>query len=135
MTDFSHLSLLVCLLSTFVLTCMIMLASSLRIVQEEKRLKVYRLGRYFGLKGPGLVLLIPFVDRGILVDAGNPIEHANSLARMAGAQGEARTTIYPEGEVQVGGQVWPAISDRPVKAGQRVRIKRILLDVEGTEEY
>lgn len=39
-----------------------------RIVKEYERLMVFRLGRALGARGPGLVLMIPFVDRGIRVD-------------------------------------------------------------------
>lgn len=41
---------------------------AVRIVPEYQRLVVLRLGRYIGERGPGLVLLIPFVDRGVRVD-------------------------------------------------------------------
>jgi regulator of protease activity HflC (stomatin/prohibitin superfamily) len=41
---------------------------AIRIVKEYERLVVFRLGRALGARGPGLVLLIPFVDRGIRVD-------------------------------------------------------------------
>jgi regulator of protease activity HflC (stomatin/prohibitin superfamily) len=41
---------------------------ALRIVPEYQRLVVFRLGRVIGARGPGLVLLIPFVDRGQRVD-------------------------------------------------------------------
>jgi regulator of protease activity HflC (stomatin/prohibitin superfamily) len=44
------------------------LAVMVRIVPEYRRLVVFRMGRSLGAKGPGLVLLIPFVDRGITVD-------------------------------------------------------------------
>ena len=44
------------------------IASSIRIVPEYERLVVLRMGRLIGVKGPGLVLLIPFIDRGIRVD-------------------------------------------------------------------
>jgi regulator of protease activity HflC (stomatin/prohibitin superfamily) len=44
------------------------LAKAIRIVPEYQRLVVFRLGRLLGQKGPGLVLLIPFIDRGISVD-------------------------------------------------------------------
>jgi regulator of protease activity HflC (stomatin/prohibitin superfamily) len=47
---------------------LIVLFYSLRIVAEYERLVVFRLGRALGAKGPGLVILIPFVDRGITVD-------------------------------------------------------------------
>ncbi|MGZ3582052.1 MAG: SPFH domain-containing protein [Ktedonobacterales bacterium] len=41
---------------------------AIRIVPEYQRLVVLRLGRLMGVRGPGLVLLIPFVDRGIRTD-------------------------------------------------------------------
>ena len=41
---------------------------ALRIVPEYQRLVVFRLGRVIDAKGPGLVILIPFVDRGQRVD-------------------------------------------------------------------
>jgi len=41
---------------------------SIRIVREYQRLVVFRLGRLIGAKGPGLVVLIPFVDQGVWVD-------------------------------------------------------------------
>lgn len=41
---------------------------ALRIVPEYQRLVVFRLGRVIAAKGPGLVILIPFVDRGQRVD-------------------------------------------------------------------
>ncbi len=41
---------------------------AIRIVPEYQRLVVLRLGRLTGVRGPGLVLLIPFVDRGIRTD-------------------------------------------------------------------
>lgn len=45
-----------------------LLAMAIRIVPEYQRLVVFRLGRVIGAKGPGLVLLIPVVDRGVRVD-------------------------------------------------------------------
>lgn len=46
----------------------VVLALAIRIVPEYQRLVVFRLGRVIGAKGPGLVLLIPVVDRGVRVD-------------------------------------------------------------------
>lgn len=42
--------------------------ASVRIAPEYQRIIVFRLGRVLGAKGPGLVLLVPFVDRGVRVD-------------------------------------------------------------------
>ena len=44
------------------------LASAIRIVQEYERLVVFRLGRCVGVRGPGLVVLVPFIERGVKVD-------------------------------------------------------------------
>jgi regulator of protease activity HflC (stomatin/prohibitin superfamily) len=44
------------------------LANAIRIVPEYQRLVVFRLGRILGVKGPGLILLIPIVDKGVKVD-------------------------------------------------------------------
>jgi regulator of protease activity HflC (stomatin/prohibitin superfamily) len=43
-------------------------ASSIRILREYERAVVFRLGRLLGVKGPGLILLIPWVDRMVRVD-------------------------------------------------------------------
>ena len=43
-------------------------AMSIRILREYERAVVFRLGRLLGEKGPGLVLLIPGVDRMVRVD-------------------------------------------------------------------
>lgn len=47
---------------------LVILFSAIRIVPEYQRLVVFRLGRVLSLRGPGLVLLIPFIDRGTRVD-------------------------------------------------------------------
>ncbi len=44
------------------------LGSFIRIVREYERLVVFRLGRCIGEKGPGLVILIPFMDNATKVD-------------------------------------------------------------------
>jgi regulator of protease activity HflC (stomatin/prohibitin superfamily) len=43
-------------------------AASVRILREYERAVVFRLGRLIGQKGPGLVLLIPAIDRMVRVD-------------------------------------------------------------------
>src|SRR4051812_23962122 len=42
--------------------------TSIRIVREYQRLVVFRLGRVMGARGPGLIFLIPGIDRGVRVD-------------------------------------------------------------------
>jgi len=45
-----------------------LVVSAIKVVREYQRLVVFRLGRVIGTKGPGLVLLIPLVDRATMVD-------------------------------------------------------------------
>jgi regulator of protease activity HflC (stomatin/prohibitin superfamily) len=45
----------------------VILANAIRIVREYERLVVFRLGRLIGERGPGLVLLIPIIDRAVKV--------------------------------------------------------------------
>lgn len=42
--------------------------TAVRIVTEFHRLVVFRLGRSIGARGPGFVILIPFIDRAVWVD-------------------------------------------------------------------
>lgn len=64
----SFFSTATCLIGVVVLLAIVFLASAIRIVPEYQRLVVFRLGRCLGDRGPGLVILIPFVDRGVRVD-------------------------------------------------------------------
>jgi regulator of protease activity HflC (stomatin/prohibitin superfamily) len=52
----------------FLLFAVIILSMAIKIVREYQRLVVFRLGRSIGQKGPGVVFLIPLVDRPVLVD-------------------------------------------------------------------
>jgi regulator of protease activity HflC (stomatin/prohibitin superfamily) len=57
-----------CIVGAVVILLVIFLANAIRIVNEYQRLVVFRLGRCIGAKGPGIVLLIPVVDRAVKVD-------------------------------------------------------------------
>jgi regulator of protease activity HflC (stomatin/prohibitin superfamily) len=45
-----------------------LIAGAIRIIPEYERIVVFRLGRSLGERGPGLVVLTPFIDRGTRVD-------------------------------------------------------------------
>ncbi|HVO53552.1 MAG TPA: slipin family protein [Solirubrobacterales bacterium] len=47
---------------------LIALGSSVRVLREYERGVIFRLGRLIATKGPGLILLIPLVDRMVKVD-------------------------------------------------------------------
>jgi regulator of protease activity HflC (stomatin/prohibitin superfamily) len=53
---------------TIVLILAFFLWATLKIVRPYQRLVVFRLGQYVGARGPGPVLLIPFVENGVWVD-------------------------------------------------------------------
>ncbi|NMB60166.1 MAG: SPFH/Band 7/PHB domain protein [Chloroflexi bacterium] len=57
-----------CLIGFVIVAVLFFLASAIKVVPEYKRLVVFRLGRCIGEKGPGLVLLIPVIDRPVMVD-------------------------------------------------------------------
>jgi len=46
-----------------VIFVVIIVASGIRVIKEWERAPVLRLGRFTGMKGPGLFYIIPFVDR------------------------------------------------------------------------
>ncbi len=60
----SNLILVIVVAATF----FVMLSSAVKIVQEYERGVVFRLGRLVGARGPGLILLIPVIERMQKVD-------------------------------------------------------------------
>jgi len=47
---------------------LLILPNAIKIVREYQRIVLFRLGRVVGTRGPGLVVIIPIVDRPTLVD-------------------------------------------------------------------
>ena len=54
--------------STALLLAIILLASSLRILREYQRGVVFMLGRFWKVKGPGLIIIIPGIQQMVRVD-------------------------------------------------------------------
>jgi hypothetical protein len=91
--------------------------SHLKVVPDGQRFAVFRLGRFVGLKGPGLVFLSPMVDtwravktgdRGKLLESGRAqfasgdlevqvdgIPHAGAFVRVIGFQ-EGTVLVAPD---------------------------------------
>ena len=46
----------------------IVLSMAVRVVPEYRRLVLFRLGRLVGSRGPGIVFIMPFIDRAVTVD-------------------------------------------------------------------
>jgi regulator of protease activity HflC (stomatin/prohibitin superfamily) len=121
---------LVCLIAGMLLVGMIALSASIRIVPEYRRLAVYRLGRYLGERGPGIVVLIPGIDRGITIDTRDEVAKAKAQGEMFGAIGQAQTDVQHDGKVEIDGRIWDATSAAHIAPGARVRVKRVVLEVE-----
>jgi regulator of protease activity HflC (stomatin/prohibitin superfamily) len=56
------------LIGIVVFLLLIFIVNAIKIIPEYQRLVMFRLGRCIGERGPGLVIMIPFVDRGVRVD-------------------------------------------------------------------
>ena len=56
------------IIGVVVFVLFIILSMAIKIVAEYERGVIFRLGRLVGAKGPGLFLIIPFVDRMVKVD-------------------------------------------------------------------
>ena len=50
-------------IASIAIVVILILASAIRILKEYERGVIFRLGRLIGAKGPGLIILIPFVDK------------------------------------------------------------------------
>jgi len=61
-------TLVLCLVGAAVVFFVVLLATAIRVVPEYQRLVVFRLGRCVGSKGPGIVFLVPIIDRGVSTD-------------------------------------------------------------------
>ena len=59
--DFISISLLILLIIIF-------LASAIKILREYERAVIFTLGRFTSVRGPGLIILIPFVQQMVRVD-------------------------------------------------------------------
>jgi regulator of protease activity HflC (stomatin/prohibitin superfamily) len=55
-------------LAPLILVVAIVLALSVRILREYERAVMFTLGRFTGVKGPGLILMIPYVQQMVRVD-------------------------------------------------------------------
>jgi regulator of protease activity HflC (stomatin/prohibitin superfamily) len=77
---------------------MVLAASIIRVLPEGQRLAILRLGRFVGSRGPGIVMILPFVDRTIRIDLDGDIPNWRSLPSEALDQEiERRTTSLGSG--------------------------------------
>lgn len=118
-----------CVLAMLLFLSILLTAASIRIVREDTRLTVYRLGRKLGDKGPGIVLLIPLIDRGEIKKLGEP-DNSSPSRKYVGAVGETLSPVFRDGKVLFSSGEWDAVSQSPIASGRLVRVVRMILEVE-----
>jgi len=64
MVDINVISIAIIVIIFFLM----LLASAIKIMAEYQRIVIFRLGRLLGIKGPGLVFIIPIIDKIIKLD-------------------------------------------------------------------
>lgn len=60
--------MLITILVPIIVILLMLLAAAIKILREYERGVVFTLGRFTGVKGPGLIILIPFVQQMLRVD-------------------------------------------------------------------
>jgi regulator of protease activity HflC (stomatin/prohibitin superfamily) len=73
-----------CLVGAVVLIGVALIAAAIKVVPEFQRLVIFRLGRCVGAKGPGIIFLIPVIDRSVRVDLREQVReipHQNSITQ------------------------------------------------------
>jgi len=58
----------IAIIAVLAVILLLILTSAIRILREYERGVIFRLGRLIGQKGPGLILLIPFIDQMVRID-------------------------------------------------------------------
>lgn len=78
--------------------------ASVRIIREDERLVIYRLSRFFGFRGPGLVLTLLFMDKSRKIRIGDTgIMSTSDLAEIKGLKIpiHAASPLYPMDRVDI----------------------------------
>ena len=55
---------------------------SLKTLREDERLVIIRLVRFFKIAGPGIVMILPLIDRGIRVNLNRDLPDWQGLSKM-----------------------------------------------------
>ena len=74
----------VVIVGALLVVALFLLILSIKIVPEYRRVVVFRLGRMIGVRGPGIVIIIPLVDRAVAVDLREfyiEIPHQSAITR------------------------------------------------------
>ena len=67
--------------SFFVVFAIIVITTSVKIIREDERVVIFRLGRYLGIGGPGVIIKYPFVDKIVKVNLTNSVPGWQTLSK------------------------------------------------------
>jgi regulator of protease activity HflC (stomatin/prohibitin superfamily) len=85
-----------------VISMIILAASALKVVSESQRLIIYRLGRFLGLKGPGLISVIPGVDKCTKIGIG---DHGKLISQDFATVNKVDVPVRVDGSATTGQSV------------------------------
>jgi hypothetical protein len=108
-----------------VILIIMFLAASLKVASEYQRLALFRLGRYLGLRGPGLIVIIPVADKCFTISIGDQGQLINDgIGKFKGAEVpvECNENICVGSRIEISGFLNQKIQVT-LNADQRRRIK------------
>ncbi len=56
-----------------IILLIIIVFMSLKTLRDDERLVIFRLGRFFKIVGPGMVFIIPLIDKGVKINLSKEI--------------------------------------------------------------
>lgn len=79
---------------------LVVVAMQIKIIREDQRAAVFRLGHFFGVRGPGVVFVIPFVDKIERVDLKKSVPQWRSLTKTE-LETEIKTIVLGKSEARL----------------------------------
>lgn len=79
-----------------------LVSSWVRIAREDQRYALLRLGKFTGLKGPGIVLVYAPIDRAVPLSVGDEGER---ISAEAGVFQGVHVPIWPDDPIPIGGRM------------------------------
>lgn len=77
-----------------IILALVIFATPIKVLKEYERIVVLRSGAFFKVLGPGIVLLIPFVDKGVKVNLKEEIPSWQTLPSKELEEKVKRHVLY-----------------------------------------
>ena len=86
-------------LTTLLLVAMVLFVSGIRVANDHERFAVFRLGRYLGVRGPGLLYRLAGIERWVRIAIG---DHGELIEASMAKINDAVLPIRIDGRASVG---------------------------------